>query len=284
MLPGSRLLSFINHQNGFTVSFLEGSKLIHDLALLHAENIKGFSYLRDFTLLGELLSAYLKHGESMGIFIDCENPYLRLKLEISSIGKSRTLLLPEELDSIPGSINGYCRLVKTNPHRAEPYTSFIKIENLKLGEAISLALRKSFQVDSLVMASETSDQSLMLSRLPDIQVDKENRADRLSTQQFLKNINSQIQEIFALATSDEALLIQKFKDLDFNYISGIDMELSCNCEKKRMISGIASLTHSESLDGIFEKDMSIEVKCDYCKKNYSIDRTEVESFLKSSNS
>lgn len=284
MLPASRLLSFINHQSGFTVSFLEGSRLIHDLALLHAENVKGFSYLRDFTLLGELLSSYLKHGESMGIFIDCENPYLRLKLEISSIGKSRTLLLPEELDSIPESINGYCRLVKSNPHRAEPYTSFIKVENLKLSEAISLALKKSFQVDSLVLASETSDQSLMLSRLPDIQVDKENRADRPTTQQFFKEIESEVKEIFALATSDEGLLLQRFKDLEFDYISGLDMELSCNCEKDRMVSGIASLAHSESLDGIFEKDSSIEVKCDYCKKRYLIKRTEVESFLKSSDS
>lgn len=284
MLPSSRLLTFMNHQTGFGLNFFEGSRFVHDLALLHAENISGFSYLRDFALLGQLLSSYLKHSETMGIFIDSETPYLRLKLEISSIGQSRTLLLPEAIESIPQTINGYCRLVKMNPFQVEPYTSFVRIENLELGQAISVALLKSFQIDSIALASETSDQSILLHRLPDIQVDKQVRPERVETSVMMNELKPKIQKIFALATTDNQLIQDELLKLGFDYISGQDIELKCNCERARMISGIASLGRSESLDAIFENDQSLEVKCDYCKKRYEITRSEVESFLKDSNS
>ena len=39
MLSNSKVLSFIDNKEGFTVYFFEGQKLIHDLAIIH--DLKG---------------------------------------------------------------------------------------------------------------------------------------------------------------------------------------------------------------------------------------------------
>lgn len=282
MLPTSRLLSFINHQTGFALNFLEGSKLIEDLVLLHEQEMTGFSYLRDFVLMGEHLMSYLKHQETMGIFIDSETPYLRLKLEISAIGHTRTLLLPENLSDIPTTINGYCRLVKVNPFQNEPYTSFIRLENLPLKEAVTLALEKSYQVNSRLSLSNTTDQSVMLSRLPDIQVDKQFRESRPTLEKEIARVWPELEKLYQRAVTDQESIASELGQLGYEYLSGQDIELTCSCEHERMVSGIASLSYSESLDNIYESDNTIEVKCDYCKTRYQISREEVEEFLERS--
>ena len=74
MLATSRLYSFLDHKNGFNIHFLEGQKLIHDLILLHPMNSSGFSYFRD-TFLGLLpIIFFLKPQESLGLYIDSEEP------------------------------------------------------------------------------------------------------------------------------------------------------------------------------------------------------------------
>ena len=50
MLPDSRLFSFMDSENSFTVHFLEGQKLIHDLAMIHEVKGSGFAYFRDTIL------------------------------------------------------------------------------------------------------------------------------------------------------------------------------------------------------------------------------------------
>ena len=49
-LPESRLLTFIDSAREFALYFLEGQRLIHDLALLHGIHGLGFGYWRDAVL------------------------------------------------------------------------------------------------------------------------------------------------------------------------------------------------------------------------------------------
>ena len=47
---------------------------------------------------------FLKPGESLGFYIDSEEPYFRFKIELSNTGTFRTLLLPEEFENFPDKI------------------------------------------------------------------------------------------------------------------------------------------------------------------------------------
>jgi hypothetical protein len=48
--------------------------------------------------------ALLKHGEQLGLYLDAEDPYLRVKLEITAGGHVRCLLMPEDLKEFPERI------------------------------------------------------------------------------------------------------------------------------------------------------------------------------------
>ncbi len=87
MLLDSRLYSFIDQTEGFTIHFLEGQKLIHDIALVHHVVGEGFHFFRDIVLSTQLLLAYLKPGEGLGIYLDSNEPFLKYKIEMSEIVK-----------------------------------------------------------------------------------------------------------------------------------------------------------------------------------------------------
>ena len=50
LLPDSRLYTFIDEPREFALYFLEGQRLIHDVALIHPIRGVGFSYFRDVIL------------------------------------------------------------------------------------------------------------------------------------------------------------------------------------------------------------------------------------------
>ena len=172
MLPESRLYSFIDQKEGFTLHFLEGQKLIKDLAVIHQIIGAGFNYFRDAILTFQPMIAFLKPGEGLGVYIDSDSPYFRLKIEMSDQGQMRTLLLPENFNEFPKKIDGRCRIVKLMPGENAPYTSIINLEDIDFHQVVNKILTESYQVKSEVYLSENSDQSLMLMKLPEINVNK----------------------------------------------------------------------------------------------------------------
>ena len=121
MLRSSKILSFLDEKNNFHVRFLEGQKIINDLALIHDVKNKGFEFFRELTLTNIHLISTLKNSEGLGLFIDSNEPYFRFKLECSESGNIRTLLFPESLDLFPKSVSGELRFSKIFPCRTAPY-------------------------------------------------------------------------------------------------------------------------------------------------------------------
>ena len=91
-LPESRLYTFIDEPREFALYFLEGQRLIHDLAVVHAIRGDGFAYFRDTVLSVQPMIALLKGGEQFGFYIDSEQPYFRLKIEAAHGGATRCAL------------------------------------------------------------------------------------------------------------------------------------------------------------------------------------------------
>ena len=188
MLPESRLYSFIDQKEGFTVNFFEGQKLVHDLAVIHQVIGGGFHYFRDAILSLQPMISFLKPGEGLGIYIDSKAPYFRLKIEMSDQGQMRTLLLPEDFNEFPKTILGKCRIVKLSPGEQQPYTSIIELDNIDFHQVVNKILTESYQVNSEIFLSQTSDQSVMLMKLPEVNVNKVQTNYILSINEYWKRI------------------------------------------------------------------------------------------------
>ena len=116
MLPESRIYKFLDEKNNYAIALLEGQKLIEELVVLNNLKPQGLQFFRDAVLSATLMLSFLKSREGMGIYIDSNEPYFRLKIEGHSSGTIRTLLLPEELDVLPEKITGEARLTKLLPN------------------------------------------------------------------------------------------------------------------------------------------------------------------------
>lgn len=273
MLAASRLYSFLDHQNGVNIHFLEGQKLIHDLVLLHPMQAQGFSYFRD-TFLGLMpIVFFLKPGESLGIYIDSENPYFRLKIETNSAGHTRTLLLPEEFNLFPEKITGNIRITKIFSNNKSPYTSMLELKNADTKDLINQVLAESYQTNSEVIVSEQSDQSIMVTKLPPINVNTI-IDETVSRKDFIRKNQSFFKDVFALATDDIEKIVKKFEDHGFSYLGSRQLSFFCPCSQERMVLNLRGL-YSGDVDELFHDQDSLEIKCDYCRKVYHIAKSDV---------
>lgn len=275
MLPESRLYSFIDQKDGFTLHFLEGQKLIQDLAIIHSNRGAGFGYFRDAILSIQLMISYLKPGEGLGVYIDSDEPYFRLKVEMSEQGQMRTLLIPEDFNQFPKSIKGTCRVIKTLPNEAHPYTSIIDLDNVSFHEVVNKILKESYQFKSEIFLSEDSDQSVMLMKLPSININRLQTDYRYNVTEYWNKIESPLTDLFKKHTSDYAEIQKHIEDIGLIYLGSKEIKFKCNCSRERMVNGIRALIRSGGIDHVFGEDEDeIETKCDYCKTSYLILKSE----------
>jgi molecular chaperone Hsp33 len=273
MLSTSRLYSFLDHQNGFNIHFLEGQKLIHDLALTHPLQGSGFAYFRD-TLLGIMpIIFFLKPGESLGIYIDSEDPYFRLKIETNSAGHTRTLLLPIEFNQFPMKITGQVRVTKIFSNNKSPYTSVLELNQVDTKDVLNKILKDSYQTNSEVIVGEMSDQSIMVTKLPKLNVNIEHD-ESMAHQDFIQKHRPFFQHVFNESTDDIEKIVKIFEDKGFSYLGSRQVSFFCPCSRERMLLNLQGM-YSNDIDLLFEGQDKIEVTCDYCNKKYQFLKSDI---------
>lgn len=278
MLNKSRLLSFIDKNNEFTLHFVEGQKLVEDLAMIHNLKGNGFAYFRDSVLSFIPLITLLKYGENLGLYIDNTDPYFLLKIEMSEAGFFRTLLLPETLNEFPTTLKGEARLSKIRQGQTSPYTSIIGINGLNFYEIVNEVLRTSYQIEGTIILSEDADQAAFLMKLPRKNWDKEESTqEEPDIENFKATITPKLDQLFKQGFNEEEQVKTFLTDQGLTFLNGKDLDFKCNCSYERMVSGVQSLLNTSHIDDIYEGKESIETRCDYCKTYYQIPKSQ---FLK----
>jgi molecular chaperone Hsp33 len=275
MLAESQLYSFLDRNNDFLIHFFEGQKLIQDLVLTHNLKEKGFSYFRDLILSTQPMISLLKPKEGFGIYLDSEEPYFRWKIETNWNGNMRALLIPEEFNLTPSKVNGTCRLVKLPPNNQKPYTSLIELKQSQFGDIINGILANSFQNRSVIKISDVSDQSIMLMKLPKTEIDKETIEETLSLKEYLLLKNNEIQGIFQEAFNKPEEIINKFTSNGYSLINQRKVQFHCPCTKDRMLFTIRNLYLNNKENFFKPNEITIDMKCDYCKKLFSFSKDEI---------
>ncbi|MBL7663723.1 MAG: Hsp33 family molecular chaperone HslO [Bacteriovoracaceae bacterium] len=267
----SRLYSFLDNKNGFTLHFFEGQKLMANLSLLKNLQISSFAYYRDIVLSTVPMISFLKPTEGFGLYLDSQSPYFRFKIEANSNGSLRTLLLPESFNQFPDKITGEARFVKNLPGSV-PYTSIIKIDNEPTAEIINRILNESYQTNANVQLGNTIDQSLMVVKLPQLNVDK-HYDDSTSMKEFLLKNKKFIQYTFDADLNDIEQIVNYFEQNGYAYMASREVRFHCPCSKERMIANLSTLSVTDRED-LFDKNGVIEAKCDYCLTVHKILRSD----------
>ncbi len=275
MLNESRLFSFLDDNHGYSIHFLEGQKIIHDLAIIHGTPGQGFLFYRDIVLSVMQLTAFMKSMEGFGIYIDSETPHFRLKIEANESGRFRTLLLPTNFNESPQVLSGKVRVSKTFGKDSRPYTSILELKETDCSEIMNKVLKESYQIDGRIYLSPSSDQSVFIMKLPDLNQNKVTKEDRLNISEFWNSKKADIEKIWEKALNEEKSIIDEFTNLNMQYLSSKQIEFKCSCSRERMIDVLKGLAN-ETPDSLFpDQKNSLEIKCDYCQTFYEILKNEV---------
>ncbi len=276
-LPESRLFSFLHEDLNLSITFLEGQKLINDLAVIHSLNGKAFHYSRGVVLSLLPMIYFLKPNEGLGIFIDAEQPYFRFKLECNFSGTFRTMLLPEDFQEFPEKFSGKCRIAKLTPASTTPYVSIIEINNLLTTDVINRVLEQSYQLAARVIISDDSDQAVLLTQLPPKNYDKDSSEKHHETIKD-QNLEQQLLKIMQQALTDEQKIIERFTQIGSHYLHAKDIKFYCPCSKELMLRNLKTLGAAQ-LETLFKEDGVIRITCDYCKQHYEIVPADMEQKL-----
>lgn len=280
VLNTSKLISFIDDKKEYTLHIAEGQKMIHDLAIIHDLRGKGFAFFRDCILSAIPLITLLKPKETLGLYIDSEDPYFMFKVEMSEEGYFRTLLMPESFSDFPNQLTGKVRLTKIFPGQRTPYNSVLELKDTTLDEAVNLIISESYQIKGRIILSDDSDQVAFLMQLPRKNWDKEEDFEpTISIEEAVKKYGPSLNKIFQMGSDDNEKIIKEIEKLEFQHLKSKELHFKCSCSYERMVAGVLSLVNSTSLDHVFEGANSIETKCDYCKTFYKIPKDHIQTLM-----
>jgi molecular chaperone Hsp33 len=271
-IPESRLYTFIDEPREYALYFLEGQRLIHDLALVHPIQGRGFAYFRETVLSVQPMIALLKGGEQLGFYLDSRRPDFRLKIETGHAGSMRCMLLPEDFEQFPDAMVGLARVMKMHSDGKPPYESVIEVRGLALREVVNRVLSDSYQVSAAIAVSETSDQSLMLHQLPMLKgFDDDPDAARTRRD----GIRDGVEQVFARGLTDGEELAAALAALGFRLLAHRPIRFECGCSWDRMLQHLVPLYRREG-ESLFEPGIdSLEIRCEYCKMNYAYSRDQL---------
>ncbi len=275
-LQESRLYTLVDARADFALYFLEGQKLIRDLALLHRIHGAGFAYFRDAVLSVQLMLAFLKRGEQFGFYIDSEEPHFRLKIETSHHGETRCALVPEFFREFPEAMRGVARLLKLFPNNRAPYQSVLPIEGESLGGIVNRVLAISYQVPSVVVLSPWSDQSVMLHRLPRLRGEAAEDPSE-EVRDLAARLAVDLDRIFGMAIDRPEDLAGAFSGIGFRILAARDVRFRCSCSRERMVRNLRLVCDGGVReDELFDPDRNeLEIICEYCKSVYRIARFDL---------
>ncbi len=275
MIPTSRLFTFLDEKSGFAFHILEGQKLINDLAIIHELKAHQFSFFRDTVLATQPLISFLKKGEGLGFYLDSKDPSYTFKIETHFNGKMRTLFISDEFDSPLTKVNAIVRLAKVLPNAKHPYTSTLSSDGKNLEEIVNTILKDSYQISARIHISQSSDQSILIMRLPELNVDKSVLSERVSLDEYWPLHLKVFNDFFQLGETSEKAIIRFFEQRNFLYLQNKEVKFECPCGRQRMIHGLQGLYNSDPLSLFDEGKDELEVKCDYCNTYYQILKSEL---------
>ena len=276
-LPESRLYTFIDEAREFAIYFLEGQKLIHDLVLLHEMPGQGFAWFRDVVLSIQPMIALLKQGEQLGFYLDGESPTFRLKIETGHNGMTRSVMYPEAMQEFPKTMTGLVRMQKLFPHNKAPYESVLRVHDQPLDALVNTVLRDSYQVNSTVIVSQVSDQSVLLHQLPPLSRGDEYELSEKALLSQREELSERLAKLFEEGWTDPADIEAAFKEVGFRLLISRGVLFRCSCSRERLISSLHGI-YTADRTTLFDPDQeSIEVNCEYCKTAYVIARSDLET-------
>lgn len=278
-LPESSLYSFIDHSQSWVLTFLEGQKLVQDIVIRQPDMQHYFGTYRQAILGFQHLVHFFKENEQLGFYFESEDGTFSFKLESSPKGQSRCTLVRHREGDIPMAWTGNARFLVAYPELAkEPMQSVIRVENATIPQIFNLVLSSVMQISAEIVISDESDQSIMITKLPDLG-GKVVKPLAGSYEELLALHMEAFKEIWKKALTDAETITREFSSRGFSLLKAKPISFKCPCSYERMLANVAMLWARSEPD-LFTKDQNtLEIVCDFCSETYKVSEQDAQAFL-----
>ncbi len=241
--------------------------------VLTASLIMGAMYKEDQTLtiridgggpVGEIVTSVNAHGQVKGTI---ENP----EVHFSKKNKLAVGL-------VVGN-NGFIHVTKDLKIKAV-FTSSAELQTGEIADDFTYYFAISEQIPSSVglgvLVNENNEVfasgGFILQVMPG--------ASEETIQKIEKNIKEMkpISELIKLGNKPEDI-VQLITQGEHEFVEEMPLSYRCDCSKERFKLGLTSLGNNE-LSDLISEDKPIEIICEFCKKTYNFDESEIKDILK----
>ncbi len=229
-----------------------------------------------------LLGSTLKQGQRLAIKFEGNGPMQKLIAEADWDGALRaTVAVPDAVaESVPDALGraGFLTVTKDLGLK-EPYSGMVQLYTSEIAQDLAYYLADSEQIPSAV--------GLGVSLAPDGQVAVAGGfliqslppSDESAVEQVMTRIEQlpPLTTLLAGGTSPTALLEQLLEGLEYNLLESTDLSFRCGCSLDKVERALLSLG-KEELERLMVEQGSAEVTCEFCRRQYRLDR-ELPSLL-----
>ncbi len=286
---------FLAHNGQISITCINSTKLVEEARNIHDLTPTTTATLGRLLTIGSLMGADLKSKEdSITIQIKGDGPVEGISVVVNSVPQIKAYIknpiveLPLKENGkidVGGAIghSGFINVIKDIGLK-EPYIGMSPIISGEIAEDFANYFLTSEQKPTAVALGVLVDKNgvkssggYILTALPDatdetISIIEKSIKNAKSISTMLEE-NTSLEDIAKIISLDNNL-----KKLEEEFYP----EYKCNCSKEKIEKGLISLGKSE-LEDIINEDEKALIKCQFCKKEYEFNKSDLEKLIKQIN-
>ena len=247
------------------------------------------------TLTGGLLMANMElSGSEISLTIAGSGPLKKIIVHANQDGEVRGYVKNPQVDieineqgklDVAQAIGAGKLTVEKDLGLKDPYRGEIALVSGEIAEDLTYYFTNSEQIPSSVGLGVLVDKDLSVQAAGGFVVQVLPKASDETIEQLEKNI-AKLQEVSKIideGNSPRELLELVLSGFDFEVIDEQEVEFKCKCDRDR-IEGLISGLGAEELRETIEQEGQVEIRCQFCGRQYRFSEAEVEEILAADNS
>ena len=238
---------------------------------------------------GALMGALLKDGQRTALKFEGNGPLRKMIIEADSDGAVRGCVGNPAADLAPleGKWNvseligraGFLTVSKDLGIGGHPYQGVVQLVSSEIGEDLAYYLTDSEQTPSAVGLGATLTDDGLIATCCGFLVQALPKADPLEIDKIMVRI-TELPALSGLLEDGgaERIIQELFGDIPYTLLESHDIFFRCGCGQEKVERALLTLGADELKD-MRSKEGSAEVTCEFCRKAYRLEATELDNLI-----
>lgn len=238
-----------------------------------------------------LMASQLNDGQSLSIRVHGDGAIGHLCAEASFEAKVRGYCQNPEVDitttregklDLGSAIgNGYISVARSQPFQKEPQIGIVPLLSGEIGEDLAFYMQQSQQVPCVVALAVTLGKNAAVAAAGGVFIEvMPGTPDAIISSLESKAIFAEPLSKLLAANASEREMVELYSHSSelVENVHPFPIQYFCPCTLERVERTLVMLG-KEALADFIHKGKDVEVKCEFCKKNYNIPLARVETML-----